>query len=252
MKRPRFRLSTLLAVSGLAVVCAVIPAAAQVAGSSRDSNNGDNGSSQGDGDRQPYYVNGVEYRPYTPEHRNTKAASSAAPQNSAPAADEEQAASPALHPFVPAAAPVSSTVAEEADDDSASVGASHSQASASSASDGPLKRPRYAVAIIQALDKVTAETIRFEAPIGKPIRYKGLIYTARACETTAPDEAVPDTMAYLEVRTNPAPATSNAPATRSREIFHGWSYASSPSLNPIEHPNYDAWVVGCRQPLPGV
>ena len=32
------------------------------------------------------------------------------------------------------------------------------------------KRARYDVAIIQALDKVTAETVRFEAAVGQPVR----------------------------------------------------------------------------------
>jgi hypothetical protein len=28
-------------------------------------------------------------------------------------------------------------------------------------------------------------------------------------------------------------------------------FASSPGLNPLQHPVYDAWVVACRNPLPG-
>ena len=42
------------------------------------------------------------------------------------------------------------------------------------------------------LDKVTAETLRFEAPVGKPIRYKTLVFTVKACERSAPDEALED------------------------------------------------------------
>jgi hypothetical protein len=31
-----------------------------------------------------------------------------------------------------------------------------------------------------------------------------------------------------------------------REIFHGWLFASSPSLNAIDHPSYDIWAIDCR------
>ena len=30
------------------------------------------------------------------------------------------------------------------------------------------------------------------------------------------------------------------------KIFSGWMFASSPALNPLEHPVYDVWVVGCE------
>ena len=43
----------------------------------------------------------------------------------------------------------------------------------------PTRRGRSGAAIIQAIDKVTAETLRFEAPIGQPIRYKTLVFTVR-------------------------------------------------------------------------
>jgi hypothetical protein len=260
----RARFAVFLSLAGLSVGFAVIPAGAQVAPPQRGGGNDDGAPAYVDNaDRQPYYVDGVEYRPYVPQSRQdsrkSKPAAAAAPQSEQPVTPNTGEA-PATRPYVaptanaPAEGPPTSIVASAApgaapQSASSSVSAA---ASASASNMAPLKRPRYAVAVIQALDKVTAETIRFEAPIGKPVRYKGLIYTARACETTAADEAAPDVMAYLEVRTNPVAATSNSPAVRSREIFHGWSFASAPSLNPIEHPNYDAWVIGCRQPLPGV
>lgn len=255
MTGSRARFAVFLGLAGLAVGFTVIPAGAQVAPPQRGGGNDDGAPAYVDNaDRQPYYVDGVEYRPYVPDARKSKPAAAAAPQSAQPVAAESASAPRAATSAVvapvnaPVNAPPTSIVASAAPEAAPPVASS----SSSSVNMAPLKRPRYAVAVIQALDKVTAETIRFEAPIGKPVRYKGLIYTARACETTAADEASPDVMAYLEVRTNPVAATSNSPAVRSREIFHGWSFASAPSLNPIEHPNYDAWVIGCRQPLPGV
>lgn len=113
----------------------------------------------------------------------------------------------------------------------------------------PAKRQRYAVAIMQALDKVTTETMRFEVPVGQPIRYKTLIFTVRACETAASDEVAPETAAYVIVDTQPK-AQAGRPAPAGRQIYKGWMYASSPGLNPLQHPVYDAWLIACKQSIP--
>jgi hypothetical protein len=113
----------------------------------------------------------------------------------------------------------------------------------------PLTRTRSSVAILQALDKVTAETIRFEAPIGQPVRYKTLVFTVRACETSAADEPVPDFAAYVLVDSQPIPAPGKG-VPPARQVFRGWMYASSPGLNPLQHPVYDAWVIACKATIP--
>ena len=55
-----------------------------------------------------------------------------------------------------------------------------------------------------------------------------------------------DSMAYLEIFTQPRGDGTGEP----REIFQGWMYASSPGLNPMEHPLYDAWVIACQAEAP--
>ncbi|MEX0645333.1 MAG: DUF2155 domain-containing protein [Parvularculaceae bacterium] len=42
-----------------------------------------------------------------------------------------------------------------------------------------------------------------------------------------------------------APATPSVPIDPDR-IFAGWMFASSPALNPLEHPIYDVWVIDCK------
>lgn len=113
----------------------------------------------------------------------------------------------------------------------------------------PLKRARASAAILQALDKVTAETIRFEAPIGQPVRYKGLIFTVRACETAAADELAPESSAYVVIDSEPRQQAGRRKRP-SRQIFRGWMYATTPSVNPLEHPVYDAWLIACRTAAP--
>ncbi|HEX6859232.1 MAG TPA: DUF2155 domain-containing protein [Caulobacteraceae bacterium] len=113
----------------------------------------------------------------------------------------------------------------------------------------PLKRPRANVAILQALDKITTETLRFEAQVGKPVRYKNLIFTVRACETAAADEPAPEATAYVIIDSAPRRRAGGADLP-GRQLFRGWMFASSPSLNPLEHPVYDAWLIACRTATP--
>jgi hypothetical protein len=108
-----------------------------------------------------------------------------------------------------------------------------------------VKRARYDVAVIQALDKVTAQSMRFEAAVGRPVRYKSLVFTVKACERSTADEAVEDSIAYLTVDSQPK-AAPGKPTPPPRQAFKGWMYASSPGLNPLEHPVYDAWLITCK------
>ena len=109
----------------------------------------------------------------------------------------------------------------------------------------PERRQRRRVAVIQAIDKITAETMRFEVEVGgRPVRFdKSLIFTARACEISGANEQVDDSVAYVEVTLQPRPGVQNAQA---RQIFRGWMFASAPSVSGLQHPLYDAWVVGCK------
>ncbi|WP_339913826.1 DUF2155 domain-containing protein [uncultured Brevundimonas sp.] len=108
---------------------------------------------------------------------------------------------------------------------------------------GPRQRRR--IAIIQAIDKVTADTMRFEVEVGgRPVRFNNtLIFKARACELSAGDELTDDAIAYLEISLQPRGVL---PGTEPRQLFRGWMFASSPGVSGLEHPVYDAWVVGCK------
>jgi hypothetical protein len=115
----------------------------------------------------------------------------------------------------------------------------------------PVRRARYDVAVLEALDKVTAETLVFQAPVGKPVRFKGLIFTVRACERSTPEEPVQDSIAYLSIESQPR-AEAGKPTPPARQVFKGWMYASAPGLHPLEHPVYDAWVISCRAAAPAI
>lgn len=109
----------------------------------------------------------------------------------------------------------------------------------------PSRRQRRRVAIVEAIDKITAESMRFEVEVGgRPVRFqRTLIFTARACEVSAPDEQVSDAVAYLEVSLQPRGVIQ---VSEPRQIFRGWMFASSPAVSGLQHPIYDAWIVGCK------
>lgn len=164
------------------------------------------------------------------------------PQEPAPEAEPAPTAPVAITPPAPviviAEEPSEEEVAEEEDGEEAAKAPTAPAAP-------PGRRQRRRVAIIEAVDKITAETMRFEVEVGgRPVRFqKTLIFTVRACETSAPDELVEDSIAYLEVSLQPRGVLR---ASDPRQIFRGWMFASAPAVSGLQHPVYDAWVVGCR------
>jgi hypothetical protein len=163
------------------------------------------------------------------------------PQEVAPKPAPEQAPPTVVTP--PAPIPVAPITEKEV----APAPSPESQAPAKPAA--PARRTRYDIAIIQALDKVTAESLRFVAQVNRPVRYKSLVFTVRACERSAIDEPIDDSIAYLTIDSQPR-ATPGGPPLAAKQAFKGWMYASSPGLHPLEHPVYDAWLISCRAAAP--
>ena len=97
-------------------------------------------------------------------------------------------------------------------------------------------------AILQGLDKVTARISTISAPIDHPVRFGALQITARYCRTRPPEET-PETSVFLEI----LELKTGEPAVR---VFGGWMFASSPTLNALEHPVYDLRVIACKAVIP--
>ena len=94
------------------------------------------------------------------------------------------------------------------------------------------------VAVLRALDKITARITEMEVAVGSEAVFGTLILKPVYCRTRAPIEP-PETFAYLEID------DVNRQGGRDR-VFEGWMLASSPALNPLEHPVYDVWVINCK------
>ena len=94
------------------------------------------------------------------------------------------------------------------------------------------------MAILRALDKMTARVEVLEIPVHKATSFGSLIITAQTCRVTLPEET-PETAAFLEI-------SELKPGAKDTPIFHGWMFASSPALSAMEHPTYDIWLIGCK------
>ena len=99
--------------------------------------------------------------------------------------------------------------------------------------DGPGKR----VAELQGLDKVTARTQRFYAPVGEPTRFGTLAITVSDCLVNVP-EAPPESVAYLTI-------VDNKPGQAAEKLFAGWMFASTPALSAMDDGVYDVRVLAC-------
>ncbi|WP_416900065.1 MAG: DUF2155 domain-containing protein [Minwuia sp.] len=98
------------------------------------------------------------------------------------------------------------------------------------------------VAILRALDKVTADHTDLEVPVGSTVRFGTLEITVDYCRSRPPQEQ-PESFVLLSVR-------DLSPERDIAVAFEGWMLASMPSLNPLEHPVYDLWAIDCRMPRP--
>ena len=90
---------------------------------------------------------------------------------------------------------------------------------------------------LQALDKVTGQMSIIDVPVNGEARFGSFSIVVRSCQTTPPED-VPENYAFIDVAdTNREGQVYN--------IFKGWMVSSSPSLNSVEHPVYDVWLLKC-------
>jgi hypothetical protein len=99
--------------------------------------------------------------------------------------------------------------------------------------DGPGKR----VAELQGLDKVTARTKRFYAPVGETTRFGTLGITVGDCLVNTPD-APPEAAAYLTI-------IDHKPGQAEQKLFAGWMFASTPALSALDDGVNDVRVLSC-------
>jgi hypothetical protein len=93
-------------------------------------------------------------------------------------------------------------------------------------------------AVLRGLDKVTADTRDFIAPVGEDVQFFALTVSVKRC-AKRPPERTPEVIVGMEI------SDRRNRGEGGDRIFSGWMFGSSPALNPLEHPVYDVWVLDC-------
>ena len=92
---------------------------------------------------------------------------------------------------------------------------------------------------IKALDKITAKTSSIRVAVGEKKSLGSLEISALKCSVSEKKDN-PDTVAYIQVKD-----LSNKNNDQVF-LFNGWTFASSPTLQAIDHPVYDLWITNCE------
>ena len=91
---------------------------------------------------------------------------------------------------------------------------------------------------IKILDKVSSKNNVLKIKIGEEQKFKNLLIKSLKCKNSEFDDN-PEIIAYLQVKdlTN----KNNDEVF----IFNGWTFSSSPTVKPFDHPVYDIWLTKC-------
>ena len=93
-------------------------------------------------------------------------------------------------------------------------------------------------AVLTILDKVNSKSDVVEVQVGKEYKFKNLSINILRCNNSKFDDD-PEVTAYMQVRD-----VVNKDENKVF-IFNDWTFASSPSIRPFDHPVYDIWLKKC-------
>ena len=92
---------------------------------------------------------------------------------------------------------------------------------------------------LTALDKITAKTSSIKLAIGDKKFFGSLEIQALKCQLSEGSDTA-DAVAYIQVKDLSAKDNNQV------FLFNGWTFASSPTLQSIDHPIYDLWITSCE------
>jgi hypothetical protein len=126
-----------------------------------------------------------------------------------------------------------------------------------SAGPPPVRESRGSAVIVGALDREGRTNTRLRIPSGGQGTYGSLRIKVSGCFLSHPEDTF-ESWAYVEVTDMGRPDRKQLAvlpqrdrnrvraATGERVLRKGWIIASSPSVTPIDHPNYDMWLINCE------
>jgi hypothetical protein len=91
---------------------------------------------------------------------------------------------------------------------------------------------------IKILDKVSSKSNLLKLKIGEEKKYKNLLIKSLKCKNSEFDDN-PEIITYLQVQDLTNEDNNEV------FIFNGWTFSSSPTINPFDHPVYNIWLTKC-------
>ena len=91
---------------------------------------------------------------------------------------------------------------------------------------------------IKILDKVSSKTDLLKLNIGEEKKFQNLLIKSLKCKNSEFDDN-PEITAYIQVKDLSNKNNDEV------YIFNGWTFSSSPAVNPFDHPVYDIWLAKC-------
>lgn len=101
------------------------------------------------------------------------------------------------------------------------------------------------VAVVSLLNKRNGLVRDLEMRPGDSARVGRAIVRLRACETTPPWEAPPETGAFVQL------SVQEQRDDQWYRVFSGWLFKERPDRNIVQHPIYDVFVKSCAMRFPG-
>ena len=91
---------------------------------------------------------------------------------------------------------------------------------------------------IKILDKISSKSNLLKIEIGIEKKFKNLLIKGLKCKNSEFDDN-PEITAYIQVQDLTNKDNDEV------FIFNGWTFSSSPAINPFDHPVYDIWLTKC-------
>ena len=89
-------------------------------------------------------------------------------------------------------------------------------------------------AVVRVMNKAAGKTYTLNIPVGDSAKFEKLNITVRSCKQTDPFDAE-DFFAFIEAST----PTDGL-------VFSNWMSRNEPGMQPLQHADYDLWLVRCE------
>ena len=94
------------------------------------------------------------------------------------------------------------------------------------------------IAELSILDKVSSKNTNIKVQVGEEFSFQNLSIKVLKCYNSEFDDD-PEVTAYMQVKDKTMNNNDKV------FVFNDWTFASSPSIRPFDHPVYDVWLKKC-------